>query len=120
LLRRDVLLCDDHVDVELLFARDGLLHLRASIIVFANQLAEHHVAHGEAERRHRSSAISQVADEIVVTPTPSDRSEFLRAIEYLEDNAGVVGEAAHDTRINLKISFQAAAAQIVGNLLELD
>ena len=65
------------------------------------QFQQHHVAHAEAERGQVHFAAADELDEVVVASAAGDGAELALAVERLEHDAGVIGQAANDAIINL-------------------
>ena len=70
-----------------------------SKLPFLQQLAEHHVAHAEAECGKIDAA--EIVQQRVVAPAAADRAELALGVEQLEHDAGVVREAAHDGEVDV-------------------
>ena len=78
-----------------------MLQLLARRRRFVEQLTKHNVAHRESERRHGNGTIAQVPDQVVVASAAGNGTEFSGAIENLEDDPGVIGEATNDSNIDI-------------------
>ena len=57
-------------------------------------------------------------DQVVVTAATSERSQFAAAIERLENDARIIGEAAHDPEIDLHEVREPANFQRSQDLLQ--
>ena len=113
-----LLLGDDNVDVDLVLGGDRLLHLLARSRGFIDQFAEHDIAHGKAERRHRNRTVAELLDQVVVAATAGDGAKFACAIEHFENDTGVVGESTNNPDIDIDKIGQPAAAQTVDKPLK--
>ena len=83
------------------------------------QFEQHHVAHAEAERGQVHLSAADELDEIVVASAAGDGAELALAVERLEDDAGVVGEAADDVVVHLHEVTETARPEVVEHGLQL-
>ena len=74
----------------------------------AQQLAEHDVAHAEAERGQIDAA--ERLQQLVVASAAADRAQLALRVEQLEDDAGVVRQPAHDREIERRPSRSTPSA----------
>ena len=84
-----------------------------------DQFTENDIAHREADGRQRDGAIAELMNEVVVATATGDRAELSRPIESLKNNAGIIGEPAHDREIDFDEFGQAALRQVAHQLIEL-
>ena len=63
---------------------------------FVDEVAEDDIAHAEADGRQVGGSVAEALHKAVVASTSSEGAEVFRAVENLEDHAGVVGQAADD------------------------
>ena len=66
---------------------------------FAEEVGEHDVAHAKADTR--DAVATELFGEAVVTSTACDGAHGFTLVEHFEHNAGVVGEAAHDRKVEV-------------------
>jgi hypothetical protein len=111
-------LCDDDVEIGGGFAGEGGCHAAGGGGAEFDQLGEGDVAHAEAEGGEVEAAIAHEADEVVIPAATGDGAEGVAAVEDLEDDAGVVGEAADDGGIELVEGGHAAGVKIGGEGVE--
>src|SRR5438128_2963394 len=105
------LLCDDDVDVYLAAVRYCVVHRFASARDVVDQFAKNDVTHRKTKRRQRKRPVAYLRNQIVVAAAAGDCAKFSSAIECLENNAGVVSEAANNRHINLHEITEATNAQ---------
>ena len=86
---------------------------------FGDQFAEDDIAHGETCGGQRNGPVAQLSDEVVVTASARKGAKFSRTIERFENDAGVIGEAAHNGEIDPGEASQAARFQAAHDLIEL-
>ena len=84
----------------------------------AQQLHHDAVAEAEAARRHhRRRAVQR--EQLVVPPAATDRAQLALAVEALEDDPGVVREAAHDRSVEVEPVGEAVLAGDAKSVVEL-
>ena len=102
---------DDDVNIEVLLRWRWLLPSSLGGGGLGDQFPENHIAHGETERRQRHRAIAELLDQDCRNGRRRRERAISAAIEHFEDDAGVVGEAAHNPEIDLHKLGQAALSQ---------
>ena len=104
---------DDEVDVAAGVALAPSLELADGASAFLDEEADDDVAHREAHRRKVGFSIGEGRNEGVVASASGDGAEGAFGVEDFEDDAGVVGEAAHDGEVDFEVVSQATGFEIV-------
>src|SRR5207247_2361884 len=92
---------DDDVEIaSVLAGQPGIALCRRGGDV-CDEIGEDDIAHAEAERWQIDFAVAHQAEQLVVAPAASECAFVFAAIEDLEDDAGVIGEAADDGKIDI-------------------
>src|SRR3954451_11057637 len=89
-----------------------LLQLRGSAGVIINEVTEDNISHPKAKRRKTYLAIAHERNQVVVAASTCEGALAFGAVEYLEDQAGVVGKAANDRQILLHVAVESPGAKV--------
>ena len=88
-------------------------------VCFFDEVAKHHVAHAETERREVGFAVAHEREQLVVAAAAGERAFVFAAVERFEYDPGVIREAAHNREVELDETLHAARPQVVLDLFEL-
>ncbi len=79
--------------------------------VLAQQFREYHIAHPESEGGHIDPG--NHLEQIVVAAAAANRPQLAARVPQLEDDAGVVGQPAHDRKIDIHIVPYTQVVQVL-------
>ena len=106
-----LLLRDDEINQRFVAGLGKFLDPLIGFFLTANQLPKDDVSHGKTKRRKRNRTVAEIADQIVVSSATGDRSQFSGAIEYFENDPGVVSESADNPHVDLDKLIESAQMQ---------